>query len=212
MERSLRVALVFVAVLTVATPSKASPSCMSMAEARKHFGSSHIYWHGPDHCWDATPSRQHGVHGVRRREPTREAERKAEPDRPDPAKPVLKPDPTPDRPKWRDSLSEMLSEPDSSAASQVARSDLTDADRAPPVSIGSGTNAAAHSEPSPNLASRWVDIVQVVPPVAQPALEPSAAPRGTLLPYAAIFILAAGFVVLLFSVSVRHRPRSPRSA
>src|ERR1700704_2908644 len=46
-------------MLVVTTPSEASQSCMSKTEARQHFGSVHIYWHGKDHCWDATPSRRH---------------------------------------------------------------------------------------------------------------------------------------------------------
>ena len=50
--------VVFVSVLT--TPSEASKSCMSKTEARQQFG-SYIYWHGPEHCWDATPTRSHGV-------------------------------------------------------------------------------------------------------------------------------------------------------
>jgi len=59
--------VVFVSVLT--TPSEASKSCMSKTEARQQFG-SYIYWHGPEHCWDATPTRPHGVrHRVRRPEP-----------------------------------------------------------------------------------------------------------------------------------------------
>ena len=65
----MRVALfvVFVSVLT--TPSEASNSCMSKTEARQHFGSVHIYWHGKDHCWDATPTRRHGrVHTVRQKD------------------------------------------------------------------------------------------------------------------------------------------------
>jgi hypothetical protein len=31
---------------------------MTKTEARQHFGSVHIYWHGNDHCWDATPTRR----------------------------------------------------------------------------------------------------------------------------------------------------------
>ena len=50
--------VVFVSVLT--TPSEASKSCMSKTEARQQFG-SYIYWHGPEHCWDATPTRPHSV-------------------------------------------------------------------------------------------------------------------------------------------------------
>src|ERR1700716_338081 len=55
----LRVGVIVVSMLMVATPSEASQSCMSKTEARQHFGSVHIYWHGQDHCWDATPTRHH---------------------------------------------------------------------------------------------------------------------------------------------------------
>jgi hypothetical protein len=61
--------VVFVSVLT--TPSEASKSCMSKTEARQHFGTVYLYWHGPEHCWDATATRLHGVrHRVRHPEPT----------------------------------------------------------------------------------------------------------------------------------------------
>jgi hypothetical protein len=53
----MRVAVIVVSMLAVSTPSEASKSCMSKTEARQHFGPVHIYWHGPDHCWDATPTR-----------------------------------------------------------------------------------------------------------------------------------------------------------
>src|SRR6267142_297197 len=84
----MRVALfvVFVSVLT--TPSEASNSCMSKTEARQHFGSVHIYWHGTDHCWDATPIRRH--HTVRQNIHLPTAQRKI------------------DQPKWHDAMSEML--------------------------------------------------------------------------------------------------------
>jgi len=72
----MRVAVMVVVMFAVTTPLQASQSCMSKTEARNHFSSSHIYWHGPDHCWDATPVHRHGIHGVRRHTPSREAERK----------------------------------------------------------------------------------------------------------------------------------------
>jgi hypothetical protein len=50
----MRVAVLVVSMLVLATTSEASRSCMSKTEARRHFGSVHIYWHGADHCWDAT--------------------------------------------------------------------------------------------------------------------------------------------------------------
>jgi len=58
----MRVAVfvVFVAFVPVlATSSEASRSCMTKTEARQHFGSVHLYWHGAGHCWDATSTRRH---------------------------------------------------------------------------------------------------------------------------------------------------------
>jgi len=79
----MRVAIIFALILMVATPSEASESCMSVTEARQHFGLVHIYWHGADHCWDASPGRRqrHIIHTVA---------------------------PKPDRSKWRDAMSEMV--------------------------------------------------------------------------------------------------------
>jgi hypothetical protein len=73
----MRVAIIVVSILAVSTPAKASKSCMSQTEARQHFGSVHLYWHGPDHCWDATRWQLHRV------------QRKI------------------DQPKWRDAMSAM---------------------------------------------------------------------------------------------------------
>jgi hypothetical protein len=67
----MRVAVIvaFVSVLTT-IPSEASTSCMSKTEARQRFGTVYLYWHGPEHCWDATPTLAHGVrHRVRHPEP-----------------------------------------------------------------------------------------------------------------------------------------------
>jgi hypothetical protein len=63
----MRVAVI-VALLVVTTPSEASKSCMSSTEARQHFGSVHIYWHGKGHCWNATPTRRHHrIHKVQKK-------------------------------------------------------------------------------------------------------------------------------------------------
>jgi hypothetical protein len=67
----MRVAVIvaFASVLTT-IPSEASTSCMSKTEARQHFGTVYLYWHGPEHCWDSTPTLPHGVrHRVRHPEP-----------------------------------------------------------------------------------------------------------------------------------------------
>ena len=63
----MRVAVFVVTVLVVTTPSEASQSCMSKTEARQHFGAVHIYWHPPDHCWDASPTQRRQItHSVQR--------------------------------------------------------------------------------------------------------------------------------------------------
>jgi hypothetical protein len=78
----MRVALIVVFVSALTTPSEAK-SCMSRTEAHQHFG-SYIYWHGKDHCWDATPpSRYHRVRSVQRKV---------------------------ERPKWHNSMSKMLAD------------------------------------------------------------------------------------------------------
>jgi hypothetical protein len=55
----MRAAVIFVLMSVLTAPSEASESCMTKTEARRHFVSVHIYWHGRDHCWDATPKRRH---------------------------------------------------------------------------------------------------------------------------------------------------------
>jgi hypothetical protein len=79
----MRVAVIVVFASVLTTPSEASKSCMSKTEARQQFG-SYIYWHGPEHCWDATSTRSHGVrHRVHHQEP-------------DPTPPAVVPMPSPD--------------------------------------------------------------------------------------------------------------------
>jgi hypothetical protein len=87
------IAVSMLVMLVVATPSEASQSCMSKTEARQHFGSVHIYWHGQDHCWDATPTRRHHqIQNVQRKRQVHEVQRKI------------------DQPNWHDSMSAMLPE------------------------------------------------------------------------------------------------------
>jgi hypothetical protein len=76
------IAVSMLVMLVATTPSEALRSCMSKTEARQHFGSVHIYWHGRGRCWDAKPTRQD--HRIRKVERTIE------------------------QPKWRGSMAEML--------------------------------------------------------------------------------------------------------
>jgi hypothetical protein len=87
------IAVSILIVFVVATPSAASPSCMSKTEARQHFSSKHLYWHGPNHCWDATSTLR--ITQARKGQKNRrshEVRRNI------------------DQPKWRESMSEMRSD------------------------------------------------------------------------------------------------------
>src|ERR1700704_1135732 len=87
-------------MLVVTTPSEASQSCMSKTEARQHFGSVHIYWHGKNHCWDATPTRRrHRIHKVQRKIQIPKVQEKDQ---------IHKVRQQIDQPKWRAAMSEML--------------------------------------------------------------------------------------------------------
>jgi hypothetical protein len=81
----MRVAVIVVSMLVAATPSEASKSCMSKTEARQHFGTVYIYWHGKNHCWDATPPRRYQQISKVQRQVQKQV----------------------DQPKWHDSMSKM---------------------------------------------------------------------------------------------------------
>ena len=89
----MRTEAIIVFVLVAATPAYASKTCMTMAEARQQYATTHLYWHGAGHCWDATPPR-HRVVRVKSRE-----EQQARRDNREPV---------PQEPKWRNAMSEML--------------------------------------------------------------------------------------------------------
>src|SRR5205807_10012705 len=109
----MRVAVIVVTMLVTTTPSQASESCMSKAEARQHFPTLHIYWHGLDHCWGAMPAGSHPIHQVHRRTPSREVQRDIDQPKIDP-------------PTWRDSISAMLPDDDPAGAPRDARHDAHD--------------------------------------------------------------------------------------
>ncbi len=213
----MRVAMIVVTILAATTPLEAAQSCMSKTEARQHFGAVHIYWHGLDHCWDATPGR-HQIHRVQRRTPTDEAQAKPEQPKREESKldqskldqPKLdqsKFDQSRfDQSKWRDSMSEML--PDSDLAQALkARRDAPRDENDNAATAAPSTNRLVDLESSP-LVSRWVDIAQVVPPpIIERRSEPLVAPRSAVLMLVA-FVLILGTVAIAFCVMVYDRPRS----
>lgn len=183
----MRVVVFVVAMLTMATTSEASKSCMNKTEARQHFGSVHLYWHGTDHCWDATSVRLHHQF-------VRNAERSI------------------DQPRGRDSEqnSGQDSKPQDSerqiserhvskwrnAMSQVAMSKMM-AD-AEPVQ-GSWTDRWVDIEPTQlPLAARWVDIAPVAPPPSKSAPDPELHIMVLALVLIVIALILAAIIEVLF--------------
>src|SRR6267142_5559558 len=175
----MRVALfvVFVSVLT--TSSEASNSCMSKTEAREHFASVHIYWHGKDHCWDATPTRRHGrIDTVRQKDHLDTVQQTVQQKL--------------HQPSWHDSMSEML--PDEAPV------------RTPWVAAQVDIEPPQLSPPQLSMAERWVDISQVAPRRIARKPEPMVTPRGMVM--VIIFITLTLAIVMIFE-QPRSRRNTP---
>jgi len=133
----MRVAVIVVSMLVVTTPSQASKSCMSKTEARQHFGAVHIYWHGADHCWDASPTSPRYQIQARKIRLIHEVQLKR------------------DQPKWHDSMSKMLADDEpEEPTSNVGHRENDDAVAGMPW-INRWVDIGPADHP---LEARWVDI------------------------------------------------------
>jgi len=188
----MRVAVIVVGLVVVSTPSQASKSCMTQDEARQQFATSHLYWHGSGHCWDAmTPSRR-VVHRLREN-----VQREAQRDAPEPNNPES---------KWREAMSEMLTD------------DPPPALRSPPESSWAYD---ANEAPSPgvNWENRWVEIAQInatfasdkadqedASPNGPHRIEPMFTPMRLLLAFLAL-VLTLALIEALFRSTIYERRR-----
>jgi hypothetical protein len=201
----MRVAVVVVTLLACTSPSLASESCMSMAEARRQFPDVHIYWHGPGHCWDARPAQRHQIHRVQRRTPVREVQRDI--DQPKIDQPKID-QPKIDPPKWREAMSAMM--PDGGLAHWLEASMDAGQD---------GNNDAAAGAPwkdrwvdieQSTVLARWVDIPQVAPPpVAESKAVLMITPGGVVL-VCVVSWLGLGTIMVLFGGAIRQRRSAGR--
>jgi hypothetical protein len=193
----MRVAMYIVAVLVVTTPSEASKSCMTKAEARQQFGSVHIYWHGPDHCWDATPTRRPSLQKVQQKTPTRQKT------------PAGEVEQSTDQPKWRDSRSEVLVDNGPVQPLGVTADARRDGDD-DAVTGKPWIDRWVDTEPSP-LAARWVDIAAVErPPIIERKAERSVRPYGVVLVFV-VFVVALGTIEVVNRRPIYAWPPSGRT-
>ena len=197
----MRTAVIFlfvlVAVSPAATPSHASKSCMTMAEARAQFATSHLWWHGPGHCWDATAP----AHRIVRRVQPKEQQAQDDNAAPDIAAQDDATVPAKRDPQWRNAMSEMLPADAPGAASAVPSL---------PAIAASGMN----------WLDRWVDVAQVAPssflrrdteaataevsPVAGQKSDPMVTPMRLILVFLSIVVILA-VIELLFRNTIHER-------
>jgi hypothetical protein len=209
----MRVAVIVIGIgiVMVSTPSDASKSCMSLAEARQEHGQVHLYWHGSGHCWDARVGR-HGFIRHARHTSVRQALRDDDDEAEDQADQAKAKDQAKDQakdptnapvPKWRDAMSEMLptDAPVFRAAAAVE------------------TPVPTEVQPEgPNWLDRWVDVAQVFPRIqmshaAAPAsppqaerFEPMVTPVRVLLAFLAIALII-GVIEVLFRSTIHEYRR-----
>ncbi len=157
-------------------PAIASPSCMTQAEARAKFPTQHLWWHGPNRCWDATPNRRQLAKRI-------EAKKEAS------IEPRAEPEALPEAKKACRIQRATLARCDVAHAPEDFAGSLGPA-RAEASADPSGTPAP----PRMNFFERWVDIVQRAPPLpdkaapgdlaadarsAEPLVTPRARDAGT---------------------------------
>jgi hypothetical protein len=189
----MRTAVIVVLVLVAASPSHASKSCMTMAEARAQFATSHLWWHGPTHCWDATPPQHRIVRHVKTKDPQQAQDDNAtQEDATAPAK---------REPRWRNAMSEMLP--------AVA-----------PVVASSEPSLPAIAMPGMNWLDRWVDVAQVaqpsffgrtteaeaadILPTAGQKADPMVTPVRLILVFLSVVVILA-VIELLFRNTIHER-------
>jgi hypothetical protein len=177
----MRVAVIVVTMLAMTTPSEASQSCMSKTEARQHFGLAHIYWHGADHCWDASASRHRQIQTLQIHALQIQARQK-------PLIPEVEPK---SEPKWHDSMSAML--PDDEAVQLLRTPASLDVERQ------SGDAVIATS-----WADRWVDIgpsqSSLAPLVARRVRVVQVSPSPVIERKSALMVFAHDILLLAFIV------------
>lgn len=204
----MRVALIVVAVAFVASPSHASPSCMTMTEARAAFPGKHLWWHGPNKCWDATPGRRQLAQRIQARE-SKEAQKESPRQEQKTAREAQaeravieerkRPNWTHDS-RWREAMSRMRPEDDVALQS----------------SMPARASADTGEQPGANWRDRWVEVVPRVPalppgkpaaPVelstaAAPVVEPMLTPTRVILALLGV-LLTLATVEIVFRSTIR---------
>src|SRR5882672_6743724 len=179
MRPNMRIIAIAVVVLLWPAVAHASKDCMTKAEARKIYRTSHLYWHGKGRCWDASPGVSHRhqkVGSARQHRVEASHKAKAKP------KPEVKPEVV-----------------DASPVSTRAKRTLTPDD----LRTWANSMAAMTAESTVTILDRWPD--EELP---QHRTKPTAVQEPSLMSTRTIIMVIIMFMVLLavlIEVTVHRR-------
>jgi hypothetical protein len=153
-------------------PAQASSTCLTQVEARQTFPTKHLYWHGKDHCWDASAAR------------TKKTS-------------IARPDWRRERRAW----SEVTANPSNDTITVgVASSTADAADLQPAVPAGlrhwSDTMAVPETIETTPWINRWPD--QPIKPPSRPAVADAVANAALAIPRG----MVAGIMALVLSLAL----------
>jgi hypothetical protein len=207
----MRIVMIAAVIVLASSQAQASPSCMTQSEARAKFPTAHLWWHGPNRCWDATPSRTQLSKRIKASD-TRQASREALAEQEPPQEKIAqgkiaqstiglerKPQNWAHESRWREAMSRMLPEDEPRVET--------------PAQAGAQTQASSTplppSAPSMNWRERWIDMPaserratgQVGPADVAANAETIVTPTRVMLALLAV-VLTLGFVELVFRKTV----------
>jgi hypothetical protein len=206
----MRIAIIVVTVAVISSPSMASPSCMTITEARAAFPNKHLYWHGSNRCWDANPGRRRLAQRAKEKE-LRQAGRETKLAR-QAERPVVeekKPPSWTQESRWREAMSRMLPE-DMVALQPPARVQA----RSDALEMPAPRFEMPTAPPRVNWRDRWVEVVPSFPvdtgkpaavafsTAAVPHVEPLLTPTRVILALLAV-LLTLALVEILFRTTHR---------
>jgi len=217
----MRIVMIAAVFVLASSQAQASPSCMTQSEARAKFPTAHLWWHGPNRCWDATPSRTQLSKRIKAsdaRPASREALAEPEPPQERNAQEKVAPGKIAQgtigqgtaglekRPqnwahesRWREAMSRMLPEDEPRVETRAQA----------PAQAQASSNPLPPPAPSMNWRERWIDMPaserraagQVGPADVAANAEAVVTPTRVMLALLAV-VLTLGFVELVFRKTV----------
>ena len=174
----MRVAVIVVSILVVATSSYASDSCMTKDEARSHFATSYLYWHGTGHCWDANSGRRQSV---RNQQKSNQVIRKEDRE-----------------PKWLEAHSQLLSSNEAPSASPSQLSESNEASHETAVGGPWSDRWVDITHPAP-------PILDARPSDPLPSLKASARSSVPAITSGGIILIFLGSIVMVAVIEFGRR-------